>query len=176
MKKIIWFVLLMLLSCNSSHHKTWRNDFNAEEKKLMKLSRELISRAYFGTLVTVNEKGELRTRIMEPLAPDSTFTVYMATNKNSRKVKEIKNNPRATLFYFDRSAPGYVSLYGHAYIINDRKTLAGYWQKAWEQHYPGRKNYVLIRFVPYRLEMIYPAENLPGDSLTWKPYEVILRN
>ena len=141
----------------------------------MQLSRELISRAYFSTLVTMNDQGELRTRIMEPLAPDSTFTIYMATNKHSRKVKEIEKNPRATMFYFDRTAPGYVSLYGFAYVVKDRKNLDRYWQKNWEQYYPGRKNYALIRFVPYRLEMIYPAKNLPGDSLTWKPYEVILR-
>ncbi len=181
MKRLIqkFFVIILMIlpvfSCTVKQEKTFRNDFSAREKRLLKRSRELMAESYFATLVTTNDKGELRTRIMEPLPPGKNFTVWMATNKNSRKVKEIKTNPGATLFYFARNVPGYVSLYGHAYIVEDKETKDSMWQQIWEKYYPGKKNYALIKFIPYRLEMIDPSQGLPGDSLTWKPYTVVLR-
>ncbi len=167
--------ILLIAACSPSREKTFGNDFSSREKKLLKISREIINHAYFATLITHGQEEELHARIMEPFPPDSNFVIWLGTNRLSRKVKEIHNNPHATLFYFDASAPGYVSLYGKAELVDDEKSKQKYWRKAWKQFYPEKKNYLLIRFIPYRLEMIHPGKNLPGDSITWKPYEVILR-
>ena len=43
-------------------------------------ARSVIDKARFATLVTIGEKGEPRARIVDPFAPDSAFTVWVATN------------------------------------------------------------------------------------------------
>jgi general stress protein 26 len=112
---------------------------------------------------------------MEPFPPDTEWIIWMGTNRLSRKVKEIRHNPNASIHYFSKSAPGYVNLYGKAYLIDNSRMKDSIWRKSWEDFYPDKSNYILIKFVPDSLEMIYPAKNLPGDSLTWRPYRIILR-
>ncbi len=176
MKKGILILFMLIASCQQAGEtKPFRKNFTPEELKLMRLSRNIIRQAYFAVLVTHANEKEMRTRIMEPFPPDSTFTVWFGTNRKSRKVKEIRKNPYVSVFYFDRNAPAYVSLYGIAKIIDDPVSKQKYWRKAWANFYPDRKNYVLIKFVPYRIEMIAPSQGLPGDSVTWRPYTVILR-
>ncbi len=177
MKKILLAlgIILWLSACSHKSTSRFRNDFTPHEKEWLKRSRQIIKRAYFATFITHGKNGELHPRIMEPFPPDSTFVVWLGTNRLSRKVKEIRQNPQATLFYFDSQSPGYVALYGFAEIVENGPAYEKYWRKAWEAFYPAKKNYLLIRFTPYRLEMINPGQNLPGDSITWKPYEVILR-
>ncbi len=174
--RIILFLILGLLmtGCSEKNRTRFRNDFTREEEKLLRLSRDIISRAYFATFVTMHE-NQPHPRVMEPFPPAEEWIIWLGTNAKSRKVAEIKRNPVATLHYFDRSIPAYVNLYGRAYPVDDRKLKDSIWREAWEEFYPGRSNYLLIKFVPDSLEMINPAENLPGDKETWKPYSVRLR-
>ena len=176
MKKGLLFILFMLVACSPADRREsrLRKDFSPEEQRLLRLSRDIIGRSYFGTLVTLRD-GRPHPRVMEPFAPDSNWTVWLGTNRLSRKVAEIRQNPVSALHYFDRTVPAYVNLYGRAYIVDDERLKDSIWRPGWEQFYPGKKNYLLIRFETDSLEMINPAENLPGDSLTWKPYTVKLK-
>ncbi len=44
------------------------------------------------------------------------MVVWLATNPRTRKVAEIRRNPRVTLYYFDREAQAYVTIFGHRSI------------------------------------------------------------
>jgi len=171
---ISWFFIAALGSCHSGSPQ-WRKDFSPREKEILQKSRALTARAYFATMITHTPRGLMRARVMEPFAPDSTWTVWLATNDRSRKVEEIRKDGRMTLHYFDRSSPGYVSLYGKAELVDDDSLKQKIWRPDWEKFYPGRRHYLLIRFRPERLEMIDVGGGLPGDEKTWSPYVVILR-
>ncbi len=177
MRRAFLFLTIGLLLCTACrpHTPALRSDFTAEEQAILDKSRALIGRAYFGSLVTHAGDKMMRVRVMEPFAPTDDWIIWLATNRHSRKVKEIERNPYVSLHYFDRSSPGYVSLYGRAQLVDDSLTKQKIWKKGWEKFYPGRQNYLLIRFEPERLEMIDVSGGLPGDSLTWAPYTVILR-
>ncbi len=173
-KLIIPLVLLLIFSCQPKHDKKLKRQFTPKENKLLTLSRDIINRAYFATFVTMNGE-QPHPRVMEPFPPDNEWIVWMGTNAKSRKVQELKKNARASLHYFDRSIPAYVNLYGKAYPVNDVRLKDSIWRESWEEFYPEKSNYLLIKFIPDSLEMINPAQNLPGDPVTWKPYAVILK-
>ena len=70
----------------------------------------------------------------------------------------------------------YVSLMGNAYLVNDKTIKAQKFKEGWDKFYPNKKeDYLLIKFTPETLELISVNNKYPGDSVTWKPHQVILR-
>lgn len=170
-------LLLFIFSCSGIEiDKVFRNDFSNEEQKIISQSKEIIKNTYFGTFITIDKNGQPRARVMEPFAPDENFIIWLATNPKSRKVSQIKNNPKTTLHYFDKSNLGYVSLMGKATLVNDEATKATKFKDGWDKFYPNQKeDYLLIKFVPEMLELISIPNGFTGDSLDWKPHRVELR-
>ncbi len=180
MKKYIWILFLLLFSCNGKQvpvQKEYRTDFTQQEKQLMNISREIIDHAYFAQFVSIDSAAIPKIRVIEPFYPDKKWRIYFGTNSRSRKVKEILNNPNTAMHYFDKSQLAYVSLYGHSKIINDSLLRTKYWKKAWKVYYPNKeKDYLLIEFVPDYMEIVNITKGFTGDSLTWRPHKVVLRN
>jgi general stress protein 26 len=180
MKNIIVIFFLFFISCSPSPQKTnieIRSDFNRDEKAILSVSREIIKGAYFADFVSIDKKGMPKIRVIEPFFPDPQWQIFFGTNPKSRKVKEINNNPKTALHYFDKSRLAYVSLYGKAFIETDSLLRKKYWKESWKKFYPDKeKDYLLIRFIPQKLEMIHLTKGYTGDSVTWGPHIVILRD
>lgn len=135
-------------------------------------ARELINRVGKCALITLDEAGQPQVRTMDPFEPEQDFTVWLATNPKSRKVKQIENNPMVTLYYADGDN-GYVSLYGSAELVNDQAEKDTRWKEGWEQFYPNRKEgYLLIKVKPSRIEIIDYKSGIHGDSITWQPEDI----
>ncbi|PCE63077.1 pyridoxamine 5'-phosphate oxidase family protein [Sediminicola luteus] len=170
------FIVLVLNGCgNTDSPKTERTQFSELEKEAMATALQHIDAAYYCTLVTVDETGMPRARVVEPFVPEGLFTVWMATNPNSRKVDQIKAHPQVTLHYFDRNNLSYVSLMGTAELVNDPKIKATKWKKGWERFYPDEEDMLLIRFTTETLEMISPTKGYDGNAKNWAPFQLKLR-
>ena len=65
---------------------------------LIAAAREIIAAARFCALVTVDDSGQPHARGMDPFEPDEDFTIWMGTNRHTRKVREIARDPRVTLY------------------------------------------------------------------------------
>ena len=171
-KTIFISFLVMLISCNQTKQQASSKTkiFNQQELALLAIARKIIDSAYFATVITINNKGEAKARIMEPFKPEKDFSIYLATNPKTRKLKEIKENNTMTLHYFDRNNPGYVTLIGKAEIINDSITKAKYFKKGWEAFYANRTNaYALLKFTPKQLELISIRDKKTGSKTDWRP-------
>lgn len=179
MKYFATFLLFFtLLSCTQKQEqiKQYQTDFSQQEKEILATSRKIITDSYFGTLITIDQKGQPRARVMEVFAPETDFTIWMATNPKSRKVNQIKKNSKVTMHYFDKNSMGYVSLMGDAFIINDNAIKAEKWKDGWEQFYQNQEEaYLLIKFIPEALELISISNGFTGDENTWQPHKVVLR-
>ena len=82
------------------------------------------------------------------LANVTNMTVWFATNTRSRKVQELRRDPRVTLYYSDHeTAIGYVSLAGRAVLVEDMQEILKRKRAYWEQAFPGLKNLVLVKVV-----------------------------
>lgn len=145
---------------------------DAERTEILKIAREQIAAATFPALITTDSNGQPRARTVDAFPPDENFVVWIATRPVTRKVEQIRVNPRVTLYYWNESTKSYVTLMGEARLVDDLETK----QKLRrpqdnEKFYPAfPKDYLLIKVVPMSLEAIVPGYR--GDPETWKPATV----
>lgn len=146
-----------------------------ERAVVIKAAAEVMGKARFCALVTVGYDGHPQARVVDPFGPEGDMTVWIATNPITRKVDQIKKDPRVTLFYFDPAGPGYVTLLGTAQLVNDAAEKAKRWKEDWAAFYTDKNrgdDYVLIRVRPSRLEIVSYGHGLLNDPKTWRPVVV----
>ena len=137
---------------------------------IVSAAREVIAAARYGALITVDSTGQPRARLMDPFPPEADMTIWLATNPKSRKVRLLRTNPRATLYYFDPASLSYVTLTGVARLVDDPAEKARRWKEGWDMFYPDRdESYLLIEVTPVRLEVVSFKHGLTGDPATWTP-------
>ncbi len=140
-------------------------------------ARDVMARARYCSLITVAADGRLQARVMDPFAPDEAMVVWMGTNIASRKVAELRVDPRATLTCFYASDQAYVTLQGLVDVVTDPAETTTRWKPEWAAFYPqGAKDpsYALLRFRTSRLELISPAHGIMNDPKTWQPVGIDL--
>ncbi len=129
------------------------------------------------TLVTIGEDGHPQARIVEPLiAADGA--VWIATNALTRKVREIKRDPRVTLTFFNAAGGEYVTVLGTATPVTDPARKAAHWRAEWKPFYKDEHrggDFMLFEVRPHRLEISSPRRKLDNDPTTWLPVILDLR-
>ncbi len=178
---IVFSILtFMMFGCSFERHDSvlqYRKKFTPQEQHIMQAARGIISRAYFGSLITIDKDGNAKARLMEPFAPEKNFVIYLATNPKSRKVQEIQKHQQATLHYIDEPRTGYVSLYGKINIVTNDSIKKAHWKNGWERFYPNKSDgYMLLKFTPDYLEVISIRDSLTGNKENWQPARVDFLN
>lgn len=148
-----------------------------DRNSLITTAREIMTTARYCALITKDSAGRVHARTMDAFSPEENMIVWLATNSRSRKVKEIRRQPRVTLYYFNREDQAYVSLTGVARLVNDPKEKAVRWKPEWKAFYPDRaKDYLLIEVTPKTLEVVSVKKGIVGDARTWQPPTVQFSN
>jgi general stress protein 26 len=140
--------------------------------QILDAAMDLMQAARYCTFVTVDEEGQPRARMVDPFPLEQDMTVWMATKAGTRKVAQLRKNPRATLLCFDGTKKGYMTLLGTATVVDDPAEKAKRWKPEWKPFYDDenrRPDYILIRLKPSRLEVLSPAHGLGNDARTWLP-------
>ncbi len=141
--------------------------------RLVTVAREIMQSARFCALVTLDDSGRPQARAMDPFAPEDDLVIWLATTPASRKVRQIRNDPRVARYYFDSGSSGYVTLLGDAHLVDDAMEKARRWKEGWEAFYPDKEeSYLLIRVVPRRLEVVSVRHGIGGEPETWTPFSV----
>jgi general stress protein 26 len=138
--------------------------------QLITAAREIMTTTRYCALITIDARGRPNARTMDAFAPDDNMFVWFGTNPLSRKVAEIRRDPRVTLYYFDRENQAYVTLHGTARLINNPQEKVRHWKDEWKDFYPNRdKDYLLIEVRPLRLEVVNTKAGIVGTSRAWNP-------
>lgn len=143
---------------------------------ILEAARELMVKARYCGLITLAGGGQPQARLVDPFAPEDDFTVWIATNPVTRKVKEIRDDARVTLLYVD-GAEGYVTVIGKATLVSDPAEKARRWKDDWLPFYKDKNrgdDYLLIRVAPSRVEVVSYAHGVLNDPQTWRPMAVDL--
>lgn len=142
---------------------------------ILAAAREVMAGARFCTLVTLGLDGHPQARVVDPFAPEQDMTVWVATKPLSRKVAQLRKDPRTTLSCFDARKNAYVTLLGQARLVEEPEEKAKRWKEEWAAFYKDRNrgdDYLLIRLKPTHLEIVSYADGLVGDDQTWRPVEL----
>ncbi len=140
-----------------------------ERGRLVAAAREIMAAQTYCALVTIDETGRPQVRTMNPFPPEEDMTVWFATNTRSRKVREIRRDPRVALYYSNHAnAIGYVQITGHAVLVDDKQEILKRKRAYWDQAFPGLQNLVLIKVVPERLDVLNYKAGVQADPETWR--------
>lgn len=145
---------------------------------ILAAAREMMTAIRYCTLATLDASGRPSARILDPFPPEDSMVVWLATNPKSRKVAEIRRDPRVTLVYFDAGKPdqGYVTVTGRARLVDDPAEKKKRWKDGWEMFWPDREaGLLLIEVTPERIEILDPAHGIINDPATWAATSVDLR-
>lgn len=150
---------------------------DTSNNRLINAAREIMIAAGTCALITLDEKGWPRVRVMDPFIPENDLSVWFGTNPKSRKVNQIKKDPRVTLYYLDSDASGYVTIQGIAQLVDDPREKEKRWKEEWKAFYPNRpEGYLLIKVTPELMEVISYTRGIYGDSTTWQPPIILFHN
>ena len=137
--------------------------------ELVAAARKVMTSQTYCALITLDAAGRPSIRTMNPFPPEDDLTVWFATNDRSRKVAEMRADPRVTLYYADHAkASGYVSLSGRAVLVDDRAEILKRKRAYWDTSFPGLKNLVLVKVVPEKLDVLNYEGKIVVDPVTWR--------
>lgn len=171
-------VLLAALSVPSSLFAQVAPGEIPSRTKIVAAAREIMQAAHYCTLVTIGADGQPQARIVDPFPPDSDLTIWIATNPLTRKVDEIRRDPRVTLMYFSAATFEYVTIIGTAVADTGTIAKAGHWKDAWASLYKEKNrgdDYLLLRVKPSRMEVVSVRRGIANDPKTWRPASVDIR-
>ena len=161
-------IVLFLSILNPAEINSQQTNINVHDSILV-AAKETINSNRYCVLITLNKEGIPHARTMDPFPIEEDFTIWFGTNKNSRKVEEIKNNPNVTVYYSSTDWQNYVSITGKAEIIDDKNEKDKRWKKEWEFFYPdNKKNYLLIKVTPIKMDVLTSKHSLTPDKNTWR--------
>lgn len=169
-KKSSYFIILLFLikSTNGFNQNIQKQD--SINLNLLSAAKDIMTSAKTCALITVDSEGRPRVRVMDPFIPENDFTVWLGTNAKTRKVEQIRTNPKVTLYYLEPNGSGYVMLHGLAQLVNDQAEKDKRWKVEWEAFYPNKQeNYLLIKILPQWLEIISYSHGITGNNETWEP-------
>ena len=128
---------------------------------------DLMETADGAYLSTIGEDGYPHTRVVFNLRNRQQFPgqvplfarhrddlmIYVSTNTSSSKIREIKANPRVSVYYCDPKQFHGVMLAGDIEIVDDSEVKKVLWNEGWERYYPagvGDPDYTVLRLFPKR--------------------------
>lgn len=170
LSKIIFIISLILLLIPGKGFSQDLEQKNPSNDQILMAAKEIMTAASTCALITLDEEGRPRARAMDPFDPENDFTVWFGTNANSRKVDQIKADPRVTLYYLDSDASGYVMIHGNAQLVDDKEEKEKRWKDEWEAFYPDKtEDYLLIKVSPIWMEVSSTPRGIFSDTITWQP-------
>jgi general stress protein 26 len=91
-----------------------------------RLSHEVIRRAKFPMLASVDEAGQPGVRPVSPVRVEG-FTIFVANLRRYGKTRELAANPKCELCYLDEHHDQ-VRITGRADVLGDAETLRAIWE------------------------------------------------
>lgn len=139
---------------------------------VLDVARATMATARFCFLTTLDAAGYPQARLVQPLAPEPSMRVWFGTNSTTRKVQEIRADPRATVAYCDSQAGGYVTLRAQLRLVDDLTERRQRWREEWRTYFPEGPeddDYLLIVCDPTRIEVMSLGLNVAVRPYTWRP-------
>ncbi len=124
---------------------------NLSATDAIKKIREIAKDANICMFVTDLSNLPLSARPMATQQVDDEGNIWFMSDKNSDKNEHIENDDQVQLFYSHTNNYEYLSIFGHAEIVHDRKKIEELWTqmaKTWFKEGKDDPNISLIKVAP----------------------------
>ena len=119
-------------------------------------------------VASVNEDGYPQIKAMLVLEHDSMQLQYFSTNTSSRRVRQFRNNPRASVYYCDEAQFKGALFTGTMEVCTDHDTKTFLWREGFEVYYPkgmDDEDYCVLKF---KAETVNYYHGLSNESFSLK--------
>lgn len=119
------------------------------------VARRVLAAGPYGFLTTWTQAGP-SVRLVQHLSIADDLSVVFATERGTRKEREIAINPRVVYAVEDARTRSAVSLYGEATLDDDPDHRRALWTPEFTQYFPDSPtgpNFVLVSITPDRAEV-----------------------
>jgi len=165
----VLFALVSLVSASCSFYSELNGQTSVNRDTVILAAHEIINETTYCGLVTIDSLGQPQIRTMNPFPVKDDFVIWFATSRTSRKVREIKNNPKVCVYFADHlTAKGYVNINGSASVIDNRELLIQMKRDYWNGIQGWQDKFVLIKIIPESIEVINYKHGLNNDPNTFK--------
>ncbi|SHI83826.1 General stress protein 26 [Cruoricaptor ignavus] len=117
----------------------------------IKKLKELSEKARFCMFATDLEKLPINARPMTLQECDEEGNLWFISSRESNKNFDIADDNRVQLFFMNSSHQEYLSVFGNAFIYNDKATIEDQWSpmaSAWFEDGKDDENVTIIRVQP----------------------------
>ncbi len=171
MKKTISYLMIFLfVAIAVSSNSTLHGQVAVNRDTVILAAHEIINETTYCGLVTIDPTGQPQIRTMNPFpGVKDDFVIWFATSRDSRKVTEIKANPKVSVYFANHvAAKGYVNINGFATVIDDRELLVKMKRDYWSGMPNWQDIFVLIKIIPTSVEVINYKHGLNNNPATFK--------
>jgi len=170
-------ILIALFTFISLDGMTQNQQTSFSRDTLIKAALDIIESTHYCALATVDSTGQPQVRTMNPFPLKDDMVIWFATSRKSRKVKELRNNPKVCVYYADhKNAGGYVSIDGTAEVIDDKELLINMKRDYWQSIPNWQDIFVLIKITPVTMDVTNFAHGVAGDPETSRAPSITFNN
>jgi general stress protein 26 len=118
-----------------------------------RLALGLVDRSEVAMLGTVSAEGEPNIKALSKVATEGIRDVWFITHSSTRRVAQIRNDPRACVYFLDAARFQGLMLVGKVEIHQDAETRRRMWQPQYEHYFragAGDPDYCVLHFTAER--------------------------
>lgn len=113
----------------------------------------IIDKSPVSIISSVDSEGFPNTKAMlKPRKREGIKTIFFTTNTSSMRVKQFTENPKASLYFYDKRFIRGVMLKGTVEILQDEESKKMIWLEGDEKYYPlgiSDPDYCVIKFTAF---------------------------
>ncbi len=96
----------------------------------------LVNRSTIAMLGTTDAEGYPNIRALIKVENEDLKRIWFSTNTSSRKIPQLKNNPKACVYFVDFDKWMGLTLVGRVEILQDSESRQRLWHEGDEKYYP----------------------------------------
>ncbi len=128
-----------------------------------KLALGLVDRSEVAMLGTLSAEGEPHIKALSKVAAGGIREVWFITHSSTRHVAQIRNDPRACVYFLDAARFQGLMLVGKVEIHQDAETGLRMWQPQYEHYFragPTDPDYCVLHFIGQRANFAWGLINV----------------
>ncbi len=132
----------------------YRKAFNLTQRTSWVIATAMTRDGWPESALRTNNACALRFPALKKLLNHKKLANCFEINSYSPRLQIIAKNPKVSLYYYDICSGERVNIIGYSRVVKDKKTLAEFWQPAWEKLCPDGidgDEYSLLLFEGVRL-------------------------
>jgi general stress protein 26 len=165
--KFLFAIFCLSLILSGTNATSQNTGTQIPRDTLISAALDIIKSTNYCALATLDETGQPQMRTMNPFPMNDQIEIWFVSNRNSRKISEIKKDPRVSVYWADHTnASGYVTINGKATIIDDKELLIKKKRSYWEGIANWQDIFVLIKVTPVTMDVVNYKKGVNGDPGT----------